>query len=51
MIGKIDEYRLREKIAEEIRRSFMPVCRCKDCGTLETGFLIENILDAIRGQK
>ena len=51
MIAKIDEQRLREKIAEEIRRSFMPVCRCKECGTLETGYLIQDILDAIRGGK
>ena len=51
MIGQIDEKRLREKIADEIKKSFMPICRCERCGTEQIGYLIENIIDAIKGNK
>lgn len=40
----------RNKIAEEVRQSHMPICVCEPCGTIATGAMVERIIKTIKGE-
>jgi hypothetical protein len=41
----------RSQIANEVRMSHMPICVCERCGNLHDGYLVDNIIKTIRGEK
>jgi hypothetical protein len=39
---------LREVLAQEIERKFLPICVCERCDNLSEGNLVKRIIDTIR---
>ena len=41
----------RDIIANEVRMAHMPICVCERCGNLHDGYLVDSIIQTIKGKK
>jgi hypothetical protein len=41
----------RSVIAEEVRKKHLPICVCERCGNLAEGYIIQSVIETIKGKK